>query len=85
MNIRGLQLTALAAIICLLASAPLWAGGDQNAENNPNGSPGSDTFEAPYVNPDGGRVLVFCEDGEKLVVTPQGSGEIDVICLPAED
>ena len=85
MNPSTKQLTSLAAVICLMASAPLWAGGDMNAANNPLGSPDDDTFEAPYVNPDGGRVMVFCEDGEKLVVTPMGSGVIDVICVPAEE
>ena len=85
MNITIKHLTSLAAVICLTASASLWAVGDRNAVNSPLGSPDDDTFDAPYVNPEGGRVLVFCEDGEKLVVTPVGGGVIDVICVPAEE
>ncbi len=83
--IRIKQLTVITAIISLAASGPLLAEGGKNAHNNPNGSPSEDTFETPYTNPDGGRMMVFCAEDEKLVVTPLDSGAVEVTCVPADD
>ncbi len=79
------QLTVLTAIISLAASGALLGAGGKNAYNNPSGSPSEDTFETPYVNPDGGRMMVFCAEDEKLVVTPVDTGTVEVTCVPAEE
>ena len=79
------QLTVLAAIICLAASAPLLGEGGKNAHNNPIGSPSDDNFEAPYANRGDGRMMVFCAEDEKLLVTPVDGGVIEVTCMLADD
>ncbi len=78
------SLTALCALSVVFAM-PAFAGGDKNAYNNPNGEPSSGDFEAPYVNQGDGRVMVFCAEDEKLVVTPIDSGAVEAVCVPDGD
>lgn len=81
---RTLLLASLAAVTLAFA-APLNAGGDKNAHNNPNGEPSTGTFNPPYANYDGeGRMMVFCAENELLVVVPAEGGALEVICQPVD-
>jgi hypothetical protein len=81
---KTLLLASIAAVTFAFA-APLTAGGDQNAHNNPNGEPSSSTFNPPYTNYDSdGRMMVFCAEDELLVVVPAEGGALEVICQPAD-
>lgn len=74
---------SLTALLSLAMSLPAAAEGGKNAYNNPNGDPDDDTFEAPYVNAGDGRVMVFCAEGETLVLTPVSTGAAEATCVPA--
>ena len=80
-----LAIVAAFAAAALIASAALSAGGDKNAVNNPNGSPADATFDSPYINGGDGRVLVYCDEGETLVLTPIGSTSAEATCVPLGD
>lgn len=84
MNTHIASIAALATAIVLIATSPALAGGGQNAYNNPTGSPAEDTFQMPYANTDGGRMLVFCAEDETLVMTPTGDGAVELTCVAAE-
>lgn len=79
------KMTALGmvALLSMAVSFPAAAEGGKNAYNNPNGDPADDTFEAPYVNAGDGRVMVFCAEGETLVLTPVDTGSAEATCVPA--
>jgi len=73
------------AALTLAFATPLTAGGDQNAHNNPNGEPSTDTFNPPYENSDDeGRRMTFCDEEDLLVVIPPGGGALDVVCQPVD-
>jgi hypothetical protein len=75
---------ALAAVIVLVAAPQALAAGGQNAYNNPTGEPAEDTYQTPYANAGGGRMLVFCADNETLVMTPAADGAMELTCVAAE-
>ncbi len=77
--------TVIVAVIGLVRSAGALAGGDQNAYNNPTGDPPDDTYQTPYANTGDGRIMVFCAEGEVLVITPAEGGAVEASCLPAGD
>lgn len=79
------RLVALVAVIGIATSSLSLAGGDKNAHNNPKGDPPGDTYLEPYANPGDGRMMVFCAEDEKLVVTPVDIGAVDATCVPAND
>ncbi len=78
-------LNAAIAAACLFVAMPVLAGGDQNAHNNPTGDPAEDTYQTPYSNAGDGRIMVFCAEDEKLVVTPVDTGAVDISCIPVEN
>jgi hypothetical protein len=85
MNARS----SFAAVVALgaaaaLCSTSLLAGGDKVAANNPVGDPPDDTYQEPYANQGDGRMLVYCEDGEVLVINPVDPGAAELVCEPAE-
>ncbi|UHD17931.1 hypothetical protein [Thiocapsa bogorovii] len=59
------------------------AAGGKNAYNNPTGDPAEDTYQTPYTNVGEGRIMVFCAEGETLVVTPAEDGAVEAVCVPA--
>ena len=71
----------LASVVALGASTHALAGGDKNGYSNPTGDPAEDTYQTPFANSDGGRMLVYCADGEDLVVTPVDGNAVEVTCL----
>ena len=80
---KYIGLTAvLATVIVLVGAPPAFAGGGKNAYNNPSGSPDEDTFETPYANTGGGRMLVFCAEGETLVTLTMADGTLELTCVP---
>lgn len=79
--LRKQLILASIAAIGIASSAGLYASGDKNANNNPNGTPDSDTFDTPFANYDGdGRMMVFCAEDELLVVIPASGGALEVTC-----
>ena len=78
---------AISIATCLLLTATLTvsAGGDKNAYNNPNGSPEDSEFSAPYMNMGTGRVLVYCEEGETLIIVPMGSDAAEAVCVSTDE
>jgi hypothetical protein len=80
----SIHLSAATLIAAALLSSGAWAAGGQNAHNNPTGDPPADTYQTPYANPDGGRMMIFCAEGETLVLTPAEGGSVEATCIPAE-
>ncbi|MCC7276822.1 MAG: hypothetical protein IT487_00705 [Chromatiaceae bacterium] len=72
----------LATVIVLVATPQTFAGGGKNAYNNPSGSPDEDTFETPYANTGGGRMLIFCAEGETLITLSMADGTLELTCVP---
>jgi hypothetical protein len=77
-------LVAVLAIIVLVGAPQTFAGGGKNAYNNPSGSPDGDTFETPYANTGGGRMLVFCAENETLVTLTLADGSLELTCVPSD-
>ena len=80
-----ISLTALTAVAGLIAAPQTMAAGDKNAYNNPTGDPPTDTYQTPFANAGGGRMLVFCADDETLILTPTADGSVEITCMPAAD
>ena len=74
--------TAILIAAAALLSTGAWAAGGQNAYNNPGGDPPEDTYQTPFANPDGGRMMIFCAEGETLVLTPADGGAVEATCIP---
>ena len=49
---------------------------------HPSGSPDEDTFETPYANTGGGRMLIFCAEGETLITLSMADGTLELTCVP---
>ena len=77
----SVSILSLITIIAFAFSGTLLAGGGKNAYSNPTGDPADDTYQTPFANADGGRMLVYCADGEDLVVTPVDGNAVKVTCL----
>jgi hypothetical protein len=75
--------TAVAAAIAL-SGTQLLAGGDKMAYGNPTGDPAEDTYQNPYASQGDGRLLIYCEEGETLVIVPVETGMAEATCQPAE-
>ena len=76
-------LVAVLATVFVLVGAPqTFAGGGKNAYNNPSGTPDGDTFETPYANTGGGRMLVFCAEDETLITLAMADGTLELTCVP---
>ena len=73
----------LVTIIAMVGAPQAFAGGGKNAYSNPSGSPDEDTFETPYANTGGGRMLVFCAEDETLVTLTLADGSLELTCVPA--
>lgn len=78
-----IPMLTLIALLALATSGTLWAGGDKNGYSNPTGDPAEDTYQTPFANSSGGRMLVYCADDEELVVTPVDGQAVEVTCLSA--
>ncbi|NCA89075.1 MAG: hypothetical protein EOM92_09190 [Gammaproteobacteria bacterium] len=76
---------AVMVVLGLVLPLTLAASGGKNAYNNPNGSPADGDFDAPYVNAGDGRMLVFCDEQETLIMKPLGDGSIEMVCVPVDD
>jgi hypothetical protein len=74
----------LALVLALTGSFQALAEGGKNAHNNPSGSPDDETFETPYANTGGGRMLVFCAEDESLVTVTLADGSLELTCVPAD-
>ena len=74
-------LTVLGLALLLL----LGASGGKNAYNNPNGSPADGDFDAPYVNAGDGRMLIFCDEQETLIMKPLADGSVEAVCVPTDE
>ena len=80
---RNYRVLSAITAATLLATTALYAGGDKNAHNNPNGRPTTDSFDVPFANyDDGGRMMIFCAEDELLVVVPAEKGALQVTCVP---
>ncbi|MCP5417781.1 MAG: hypothetical protein H6965_11870 [Chromatiaceae bacterium] len=79
------KLAVFVAVVSFAAAVPAWASGGKNAYNNPNGSPADEVFEAPYTNLGEGRVMLFCAEDEKLVVTPIDKAAVEATCVPDDE
>jgi hypothetical protein len=75
---------AFLAIAMVLAGSQAFAGGGKNAYNNPSGSPDDATFETPFANTGGGRMLVFCAEDETLVTLTMADGSLELTCVPTD-
>ena len=73
----------LVTIIAMVGAPQAFAGGGKNAYSNPSGSPDEETFETPYANTGGGRMLVFCAEDETLVTLTLADGSLELTCVPA--
>ncbi len=76
---------AAAVILVLIGGSAVLAGGDKNAYNNPTGDPPEDTYLTPYANFGKGRMMVFCAEDEKLVITPVDVGSVEASCIPVPE
>ncbi len=76
------SIAMLATSLVLVGAPPTFAEGGKNAYNNPSGSPDEDAFETPYANTGGGRMLVFCAEGETLVTLAMADGTLELTCVP---
>jgi len=72
----------LTTAIVLVGASQAFASGGKNAYNNPSGSPDEDTFETPYANTGGGRMLVFCAEDETLITLTVADGSLELTCVP---
>jgi hypothetical protein len=73
------------AALALVSTATLFAGGDQNANNNPKDDPPSDTYREPNV--DHTRRTVVCverAEEEDLWMAPEEEGFMEVTCQTVE-
>lgn len=84
MNIQMMMKAAL-VVLGLALPLSLAASGGKNAYNNPNGSPADGDFSAPYVNAGDGRMLIFCDEQETLIMKPLADGSIEVVCVPTDE
>jgi hypothetical protein len=76
---------AAAVILVLISSTAVMAEGGKNAYNNPTGDPPEDTYLTPYANFGGGRTMIFCDEDEKLVITPVDVGSVEASCIPVPE
>lgn len=84
MRLLSLTFTAIATA-ALLTAPSAFAGGDKNAYNNPGGDPPDFDGEMPYTNEGDGRIMIFCADGETLVVKTIDGGAMEATCLADDD
>jgi len=86
MTRKLISITTLMAALAygLIGSSIGLAGGDKNAYNNPAGQP-PQPDQTPYVNTGDGRMMVFCEADEVLVITPVDLGSIEATCKAATE
>ena len=81
----SVSILTLGCVFALIGSSALFASGGQKAYSNPTGDPAEDTYLEPYTNGGvGGRMLVYCADDEKLVVTPVDGAGVEVTCEAAQ-
>jgi hypothetical protein len=84
MTTHSRSVAALAALVVCFSPSAVFAGGDQNAYNNPTGDPPADTYQTPYANIGEGRMLVSCAEAETLLTTNLPDGSVEHTCVPAE-
>jgi hypothetical protein len=74
------QVAVIAALLAFGWGAQGFAGGDQNAYNNPTGDPPTDTYQEPFANYDNeGRLIVSCATNERLTMV-QEDGAVELTC-----
>jgi len=72
-------------VLGLALPLTLGASGGKNAYNNPNGSSADGDFDAPYVNAGDGRMLIFCDEQETLIMKPLADGSVEAVCVPTDE
>jgi len=84
MNATSIVVSAALGAAVILSSPQLLAAGGEVAAGNPMGDPAEDTYQNPYASQGDGRLLVYCEEGETLVIVPVEVGMAEAICHPAD-
>lgn len=80
---RSVAMLLVSAVLIALSTA-LYAAGGQNADNNSGGDPPDDTYQTPFSNSGGGRMLIYCAEGETLIMAPAEDGAVEAACVPTE-
>lgn len=84
MNASPILVSAVLGAAVLLSSAQPLASGGKEAYGNPTGDPAEDTYQNPYASQGDGRLLIYCEEGETLVIVPVEVGMAEATCQPAD-